>query len=60
MIRRVEKWMGRDGTHQNMRERRLWTRDADFLGKIEGAVGRGGPRPMAAWATARGAGPFIF
>jgi hypothetical protein len=25
-----------------------------------GALCRGGPRPMAAWATARGADPFIF
>jgi hypothetical protein len=29
----------RDETYQNMRERRLCMRDANFLGKNEGAVG---------------------
>lgn len=31
--------MERDETHQNMKERRLWIRDANFLEKNEGAVG---------------------
>jgi hypothetical protein len=39
MIRYIENGLGRDGTHQNMRERRLWMRDTNFLGKNEGAVG---------------------
>jgi hypothetical protein len=30
--------LGRDETHQNMRERRLRMRDANFLVKNEGAV----------------------
>jgi hypothetical protein len=32
--------LGRDVTQQNMREMRLWTRDTNFLGKMnEGTVG---------------------
>jgi hypothetical protein len=29
--------LGRDGTHQNMRERRLWMRDANFFGEEWGS-----------------------
>jgi hypothetical protein len=31
--------LGRDETHQNIRENRLWMRDANFFGKNERAVG---------------------
>jgi hypothetical protein len=31
--------LGMDETYQNMRERRLWMRDTNFLGKNEWAVG---------------------
>jgi hypothetical protein len=32
MIQYVEEWIGEDGPHQNMRERRLWMRDMNFGG----------------------------
>jgi hypothetical protein len=35
---------------------RVW--QAQFI--MERSTSRGGPRPMAAWATTRGVGPFIF
>jgi hypothetical protein len=34
MIRDVNEWIGKDETHQNMRERRLWIRDTNFLGRM--------------------------
>jgi hypothetical protein len=31
--------LGRNETHQNMRESRLWMRDTNFLEKNDGAIG---------------------